>query len=140
MKIIDSLVTQAAGIAAIRRDIHAHPELAFHETRTADIVARELASYGLEVHRGLAKTGVVGTLGAGKTRFVQGLAAAAGVAVAGAAAAAGPVFRPWAVAGTDSWDCPIASYSAPETPRPGSAGIPMVARTISTINHWSAPR
>ena len=37
MKIIDSLVTEAAGIAAIRRDIHAHPELAFNENRTADI-------------------------------------------------------------------------------------------------------
>ena len=49
-------------IVAIRRDIHAHPELAFKETRTSDIVARELASYGLEVHRGLAGTGVVGVL------------------------------------------------------------------------------
>jgi len=49
-------------IAAIRRDIHAHPELAFNETRTSDIVAKELASYGLEVHRGLAGTGVVGVL------------------------------------------------------------------------------
>lgn len=51
-----------AELAAIRRDIHAHPELAFNEQRTADIVARELQNYGLEVHRGLAKTGVVGVL------------------------------------------------------------------------------
>ena len=36
MKILDSLVTQAAGIAAIRRDIHAHPELCFEEQRTAE--------------------------------------------------------------------------------------------------------
>ena len=49
-------------LVAIRRDLHAHPELAFQETRTADIVARELAACGLEVHRGLAGTGVVGTL------------------------------------------------------------------------------
>jgi len=42
MKIIDSIVTQAAGIAAIRRDIHAHPELCFEETRTADVVASKL--------------------------------------------------------------------------------------------------
>ncbi len=42
MKLIDSLVTQAAGIAAIRRDIHAHPELCFEEVRTADLVAEKL--------------------------------------------------------------------------------------------------
>lgn len=45
-----------------RHDLHAHPEIAFEETRTADFVARKLAEFGLEVHRGLAKTGVVGTL------------------------------------------------------------------------------
>ena len=39
MKVIDSLVTQAAGIAALRREIHAHPELCFEEVRTADLVA-----------------------------------------------------------------------------------------------------
>lgn len=49
-------------IIAIRRDLHAHPELAFHEARTAALVARELAAYGLEVHRDLAGTGVVGVL------------------------------------------------------------------------------
>lgn len=54
-----------AELVALRRDIHAHPELAFQEERTADIVARELARYGLEVHRGLAKTGVVGVLKTG---------------------------------------------------------------------------
>lgn len=54
-----------AELVAVRRDIHAHPELAFQEERTADIVARELARYGLEVHRGLAKTGVVGVLKTG---------------------------------------------------------------------------
>ncbi|HWS05013.1 MAG TPA: amidohydrolase, partial [Burkholderiaceae bacterium] len=43
MKLIDSLVTEAAGIAAVRRDIHAHPELCFEEQRTADIVAAKLA-------------------------------------------------------------------------------------------------
>ena len=39
MKIIDSIVTQAASIANVRRDIHAHPELCFQEVRTADLVA-----------------------------------------------------------------------------------------------------
>lgn len=47
---------------AIRRDLHAHPELQFQEHRTAAIVARELRSYGLEVKTGIAGTGVVGTL------------------------------------------------------------------------------
>ena len=46
----------------IRRDIHAHPELAFQESRTSQIVADRLASWGIEVHRGLAKTGVVGVV------------------------------------------------------------------------------
>jgi hippurate hydrolase len=62
-------------LVAIRRDIHAHPELAFNETRTADIVARELASYGLEVHRGLARTGVVGVLRKGSGTRAIGLRA-----------------------------------------------------------------
>lgn len=62
-------------LVAIRRDIHAHPELAFNEARTADIVARELAAYGLEVHRGLAKTGVVGILRKGSSPRAIGLRA-----------------------------------------------------------------
>ena len=64
-----------AELAAIRRDIHAHPELAFHEKRTAELVARELTSYGLEVHRGLAKTGVVGILRQGNSPRAIGLRA-----------------------------------------------------------------
>ncbi|BFO53922.1 M20 aminoacylase family protein [Acidovorax sacchari] len=60
MKLIDSIVTEAAAIAAVRRDIHAHPELCFEEVRTADIVAARLAEWGIPVHRGLGKTGVVG--------------------------------------------------------------------------------
>jgi len=64
-----------ADLVAIRRDIHAHPELAFNETRTADIVARELKSYGLEVHRGLAETGVVGILRKGSGSAAIGLRA-----------------------------------------------------------------
>lgn len=54
-------------LVALRRDLHAHPELAFEESRTADIVARELSSYGLEVHRDIAKTGVVGVLRASRS-------------------------------------------------------------------------
>jgi len=45
-----------------RRDIHQHPELKFEENRTADLVAAKLEEFGIEIHRGLAKTGVVGTI------------------------------------------------------------------------------
>src|SRR5260221_14121727 len=62
-------------LTEIRRDIHAHPELAFAEQRTADIVAAKLAEYGCEVHRGLAKTGVVGTLRRGNSLRSVGLRA-----------------------------------------------------------------
>jgi len=51
-----------AELVHIRRDIHAHPELGFEETRTSQLVADKLAEYGIEVHRGLAKTGVVGVV------------------------------------------------------------------------------
>ncbi len=45
-----------------RRDIHQHPELGFEEHRTSSFVAEKLQEFGLEVHQGLAKTGVVGSL------------------------------------------------------------------------------
>ena len=73
MKLLD--IPFLPDLVALRRDLHAHPELAFHETRTADIVARELAAYGLEVHRGLAKTGVVGVLRKGNSPRAIGLRA-----------------------------------------------------------------
>ncbi len=72
----------AARIAALhtdmtlwRRDIHAHPELGFEEHRTADLVAGKLASFGIEVHRGLGKTGVVGILKTGNSTRTLGLRA-----------------------------------------------------------------
>ena len=64
-----------AELTTQRRDIHAHPELAFNENRTADLVAAELERYGLEVHRGMAKTGVVGVLRAGTSQRMIGLRA-----------------------------------------------------------------
>jgi len=64
-----------AELTAIRRDLHAHPELAFTEQRTADIVAERLAGWGIEVHRGLGKTGVVGVLKNGKGKRAVGLRA-----------------------------------------------------------------
>ncbi|MDA0367268.1 MAG: M20 family metallopeptidase [Proteobacteria bacterium] len=62
-------------LTALRRDIHAHPETAFEEFRTADLVADQLTSYGIDVHRGLAKTGVVGVLKAGTGNRAIGLRA-----------------------------------------------------------------
>ncbi len=75
MKVIDYLVTQAAGIAALRRDIHAHPELCFEEVRTADLVAAKLTEWGIPVHRGLGKTGVVGIVKNGSSTRALGLRA-----------------------------------------------------------------
>ena len=62
MQVIPSIVEQAAAMAALRRDIHAHPELCFAEVRTAEVVAQKLAEWGIPVHRGLGTTGVVGTV------------------------------------------------------------------------------
>ena len=75
MKVIDSIVSQAAGIAEIRRDIHAHPELCFEEVRTADLVAKKLAEWGIPVHRGLGGTGVVGIIKNGTSPRAIGLRA-----------------------------------------------------------------
>ncbi len=55
-------------ITSWRHELHKHPELAFEEHRTADFVAAKLESFGLEVHRGLGKTGVVGTLRVGDSK------------------------------------------------------------------------
>jgi len=62
MKIIDSILTDAASIAAIRKDIHAHPELCFQEVRTADVVAKQLTDWGIPILRGMGTTGVVGVV------------------------------------------------------------------------------
>jgi len=62
-------------IASLRRDLHAHPELAFHEKRTSDKVAETLERLGIEVHRDLAHTGVVGVLSAGSSKRAIGLRA-----------------------------------------------------------------
>ncbi len=60
MKLIEPIVAQADAWAAIRRDLHAHPELCFAEVRTAERVAALLTEWGIPIHRGLGKTGVVG--------------------------------------------------------------------------------
>jgi hippurate hydrolase len=75
MSVIDRIAGFQADLVEIRRDLHAHPETAFEERRTADVVAARLAALGVEVHRGLARTGVVGVLRAGSGRRAIGLRA-----------------------------------------------------------------
>jgi hippurate hydrolase len=60
MNVIESLLADAAAITALRREIHAHPELCFEERRTSDLVAAKLTEWGIPIRRGLARTGVVG--------------------------------------------------------------------------------
>ncbi len=62
-------------LSAIRRDIHAHPELGLEEYRTSDLVARKLEEWGIEVHRSVGKTGVVGVLRNGNGQASVGLRA-----------------------------------------------------------------
>jgi hippurate hydrolase len=69
---IDDLLPE---LVVLRRDLHTHPELAFEERRTAGIVAAALRMLGLEVHEGLAGTGVVGTLRNGRGTRAVGLRA-----------------------------------------------------------------
>ncbi|BAL94186.1 M20 aminoacylase family protein [Rubrivivax gelatinosus] len=75
MKLIDSIVADAAGIATLRRDLHAHPELCFEEQRTSDLIAATLEGWGIPVHRGLGKTGVVGIVRNGSSARAVGLRA-----------------------------------------------------------------
>ena len=75
MAVIDRIASLEPEMMRWRRDIHAHPELGFEEVRTADIVAAKLAGFGIEVHRGIGKTGVVGVLRAGSSARSVGLRA-----------------------------------------------------------------
>jgi len=62
-------------LVALRRDLHAHPELAFEERRTSSVVAAALRDCGLEVHEGIGGTGVVGVLRKGDSTRMVGLRA-----------------------------------------------------------------
>ena len=62
-------------IKALRRTIHAHPELRYEETATSNLVAENLQRWGLTVHRGMGKTGVVGVLKRGNGAKCIGLRA-----------------------------------------------------------------
>ncbi len=59
---VEYLRTQHTELTALRRDLHAHPELGFEEHRTAEVVTGELDRLGLEYHAGVGKTGVVAVI------------------------------------------------------------------------------
>ena len=65
----------AADMREVRRDLHRHPELAYEEKRTASVVAKLLREWGIEVHEGIGRTGVVGVISAGESRRAVGLRA-----------------------------------------------------------------
>src|SRR2546423_1911087 len=75
MRPIDRIKDYHADLTARRRDFHAHPELGFEEHRTSDIVAKQLEALGIEVHRGVGGTGVVGVLREGNGPVSIGLRA-----------------------------------------------------------------
>jgi amidohydrolase len=75
MTLIDSIVKDAPLIQGLRRDLHAHPELSFLETRTSDLIAKQLTDWGIPIHRGLGKTGVVGIVQNGTSKRAVGLRA-----------------------------------------------------------------
>src|SRR5215216_7189874 len=75
MEITDRVRAYHDDLTAWRRDVHAHPELGFEERRTSDLVAGKLAEFGIEVHRGIGKTGLVGRLRVGNSPRTIGLRA-----------------------------------------------------------------
>ncbi len=75
MSALDAIRTQHAALTEIRRDFHAHPELGMEEHRTAERVAALLEGWGIEVHRGVGRTGVVGVLRSGRGNRAIGLRA-----------------------------------------------------------------
>jgi hippurate hydrolase len=72
---LDAIAAFHDDMTAWRRDIHAHPELGFEEQRTSDLVAQKLEEFGLEVTRGIGKTGLVGRLRVGNSPRAIGLRA-----------------------------------------------------------------
>lgn len=75
MDVWEMLESRRTHLIAMRRDFHAHPELAFEEHRTAEKVAAHLESLGIEVHTGIGGTGVVGVIRAGEGGGAMGLRA-----------------------------------------------------------------
>ena len=75
MKLIDPIVEFHSELQAIRRNIHAHPELCYEEQRTADVVADKLTEWDIPVLRGMGVTGVVGIIKRGTSDRAIGLRA-----------------------------------------------------------------
>jgi len=75
MNLLKTILDDAAALAGLRRDIHAHPELGFQEQRTAALIADTLTAWGIPVERGLGGTGVVGIVRNGNARRALGLRA-----------------------------------------------------------------
>ena len=75
MNLLKPILDEAATLASLRRDIHAHPELGYQEQRTAALIADTLTQWGIPVHRGLGGTGVVGVVRNGSATRAVGLRA-----------------------------------------------------------------
>jgi amidohydrolase len=73
--VVDSIANEEVSLTSLRRDIHAHPELCFQEERTARLIVEALSGWGITVHEGLGKTGVVGVLRGGNGKRAIGLRA-----------------------------------------------------------------
>ena len=76
MPVLNTIADRHEEMKAWRHALHAHPELGFEEKWTADFIAEKLESFGVEVHRGMATTGVVGIIkGQGSSERMIGLRA-----------------------------------------------------------------
>jgi hippurate hydrolase len=75
MRLVEPILAFQTELEAIRRDLHAYPELCYEEQRTADVIAARLEEWGIPVVRGLGKTGVVGIIKNGTSNRAIGLRA-----------------------------------------------------------------
>lgn len=75
MSILETITKDKEYLTTFRRDIHSHPELGLEEHRTSEAVAQQLEELGIEVHRKVGKTGVVGVIRAGNGEGSIGLRA-----------------------------------------------------------------
>ena len=73
--LIESIVNHERYLTTLRRDLHAHPEIGFQERRTSDVIAQTLSGWNIPVHRGIAKTGIVGVIKSGSSGRAVGLRA-----------------------------------------------------------------
>lgn len=76
MPVINSLAERKEQMREWRRELHQHPEICYEEVWTSDFIAKKLESFGIEIHRGMGKTGVVGVIrGTGDSDRAIGLRA-----------------------------------------------------------------